>query len=416
MKELSEILPRLLSPVPVAILVCSFACLVGILARTFKDRRTFAGYKAMAADVKKIARSIGAEIFRNGDDLVLSGNFERIPVTLRFSNSATEPGLKIVCTAPVDFQLSFTPKGEASLEGRVIVPTQSPNFNMRFTARTDDPEHAKLFLALAEAQHHIERLCCSRNTFLLFSPRNIELREVLVPLDTYRHVWSRLRSLAGLNSQAAKLPNASRIKVVPVKPLSSSWVLKFALLVGAGAAVAAVLSNAAAPPQVATTQTKASNGILPIDQRVIPDAGNWRTVSPSELRPQFIDWMEGFGVTPASKIDLDAREGGQAMGTAYLLATERTPELKRVVWVANHQVLFDVVDRIEGIAKVPRDSMPGIVWCEGSTPAEAAEGDGLLVVRDYEKPEGGTVFFFSHEKLYSAVPADFHNVPMKPSL
>jgi hypothetical protein len=414
MKQLSEILPRLLAPVPVAILVSSLACLVGILARTFKDRRTFAGYKAMAADVKKIARSIGAETFRSGNDLVLSGNFEKIPVTLRFSNSATEPGLKIVCTAPVDFQLSFTPKGEASLEGGVIVPTQSPNFNMRFTARTDDPEHAKLFLALAEAQRHIERLCCSSNTFLLFSPRNIELREVLVPLDTYRHVSSRLRSLAVLNNEAAKLPNASRIKVVPVKPLSSSWVLKFALLVGAVAAVAAVLSNAA-PTQVASTQTKTSNGILPIDRRVIPDAGNWRTVSPLELRGQFVDWMEGFGVTPASKIDLDARGDGQETGTAYLLATEKTPELKRVVWVANHQVLCDVVDRIEGIAKVPRDSMPAIVWSEGSTPPQAAEGDGLLVVRNYEKPEGGTVFFFSHEKLYSAVPADFHNVPLKPS-
>jgi hypothetical protein len=402
----------LLSPLPIAILVCSAVCLIGILARTFKDRRTFAGYKGMAADVKRIAKSIGAEVSRNADDLVLSGNFERIPVTMRFSNSATEPGLKIVCTAPVDFQLSFTPKGETSLEGRVIVPTQSPNFNMRFSARSDDPEHAKLFLALPDAQHHIERLCYSSNTFLLFSPRTIELREVLVPLDTYRHVCSRLRSLAVLNNEAAKLPNASRIKVVPIKHLSSSWVLKFALLVGAVAAVAAVLSSAA-PPEVAATETKPSNGILPVDERVIPDAGNWRTVNLIELGSRFSDWMQGFGVTPTSKIDLDAGGDGPALGTAYLLATEKTPEVRRVVWITNHQVLCDLVDRIEGIAKVPRDSMPAIVWSEGSTPPEAAEGDGLLVVRDYEKPQGGTVFFFSHEKLYSAVPSDFHNVPLR---
>jgi hypothetical protein len=403
---------HLISPVPIAILVCTLACLVGILARALKDKRTFAGYKSIAADVRRVATSIGAETFRNGDDLVLSGNWEKIPVTIRFSNSATSPGLKILCTAPVDFQLSFTPKGETSLEGRVIVQTQSPNFNMRFTARTDDPEHAKLFLALPAAQHHIERLCYSSNTFLLFSPRHIELREVLVPLDTCRHVLSRLKSLAVLNNEAAKLPNASQIKVVPVKPLSSSWLLKFALLVGVIAAIAAVISNAA-PSQVAAVETTPSNGILPLDQRTIPDAGNWRTVNPIELSPRFTDWMQGSGVTPSSRIDLDGWEDGQSSGRAYLLATEKTPEMKRVVWIMNRQVVCDIVDRIDGMAKVPRDNMPSVVWSEDSTPTEAAAGDGLLLVRNYEKPEGGTVFFFSHGKLYSGIPANFHNIRLR---
>jgi hypothetical protein len=403
---------HLISPVPIAILVCSLACLVGIVARAFKDKRTFAGYKGIAADVKRIATSIGAETFRNGDDLVLSGNWEKIPVTIRFSNSATAPGLKILCTAPIDFQLSFTPKGETSLEGRVIVQTQSPNFNTRFTARTDDPEHAKLFLALPAAQHHIERLCYSSNTFLLLSLRHIELREVLVPLDTFRHVLSRLKSLAVLNNEAAKLPNASQIKVVPVKHLSSSWLLKFALLVGAIAAIAAVISNAA-PSEVAAVETKPSNGILPLDQRTIADAGNWRTVDAMELSSKFSDWMQGFGVTPASRIDLDGWGDEQSPGRAYLLATEKTPEIRRVVWIMNRQVVCDIVDKVDGIAKVPRENMPSVVWNEGSTPTEAAEGDGLLLVRDYERPEAATVFFFSHGKLYSGIPADFHNIRLR---
>ena len=50
---------------------------------------------------------------------------------------------------------------------------------------------------------------------------------------------------------------------------------------------------------------------------------------------------------------------------------------------------------------------------ERGTPAEAAEGDGLLVVRDYGDATTATVFFVNEGKLYSGIPADFHNVDLR---
>lgn len=191
---------NLFSPLVIASLIIALVSLAGIIANSVKRSKTFLGYEALADDIRRIAATIPrCEVFRDGDDMVISGNREQLPVILRFSHSETTPGLTIRCGAPVDFGLSFSPKGQEAPGERFPVRTPSLRLNSIFTVRTSDPEHAKLLLSSSQALQHIEKICLSGNTFLVFSPGYIELGEFLIPSNAAEHALSRLESLGILS-------------------------------------------------------------------------------------------------------------------------------------------------------------------------------------------------------------------------
>jgi len=404
------------SPVTIAILVWGLLCLITVIAASVKRKRTFAGYGYIASDIQRIRRSIhNSDVFRDGNDLVVSGNHDGMPVVVRFSNADTAPGLRISCGAPIDFELAFSPKTRSSIGDGVSLKLDNFNLTRRFNIRGNAREQAKLLLGLPQAQEQIEKLCCSSNNSLLLSQGNIEFSDLLIPAETAHHVGSRLRSLAILSRETAKLPGASRIKVVPINKWSRSWVLKFALAVGVLAAIVTIASERA-PSGLAVSESSESRkpeGISEPEMKIIPDARQWELADPLTFDLGFTAWMERFGVSPSSKIQINSDGVGQAFGTAYLLVTRKTPDVKRAVWVNAHEVVCDIVDKIEGIATVPKQNISRISWSESGAPAESPDGDGLLVVRDYSNPAGATVFFTRNGKLHSAVPADFHNVELR---
>src|SRR5437588_1101 len=58
--------------------------------------RRFAGFQDIAADAERIAKALGGELFRDGGDLVASGNLGgKLPTVVRFSNKENVPGLNI---------------------------------------------------------------------------------------------------------------------------------------------------------------------------------------------------------------------------------------------------------------------------------------------------------------------------------
>ena len=109
------------SPLAVAALVVAAVSLIGIIVNTVKRSRTFAGYEEIAADSARIAASLaGSESFRDGHDLLVSGNRDGIPLVVRFSNSEASPGLNIRCGAPVDFLLTFSAEGDPHPVGHLL--------------------------------------------------------------------------------------------------------------------------------------------------------------------------------------------------------------------------------------------------------------------------------------------------------
>ena len=210
------------------------------------------------------------------------------------------------------------------------------------------------------------------------------------------------------------MPGSYRTRVEPIRHERSSWLLRVALVIGVIVAVGTVVSNQARLSKAEGPDPGVRpDGLSREEVKAIPDVRQWRVADPAEFSSDFTAWMQRSGASPASKIELAPDEKGLASSVAYLFVTEKTPEVKRVVWVVDRQALCDVVDKIGGIAKVPKQNMSRIAWSERGTPAEATEGDGLLVVRDYGDATTATVFFVNKGKLYSGIPADFHNVELR---
>lgn len=200
----------------------------------------------------------------------------------------------------------------------------------------------------------------------------------------------------------------------PAKRSSNvSLTLTIALVLGA-IAIAAILAGRLHHSTVVGSSVAARvDGLSPDHMSTIPDIRNWTIATPSDLSLNFTEWLRAFGIDPATKIDLDAHGNGEPSSTAYLLVTQKSPDLKRVVWVADHHVVFDAVEKMQGIARVPSTGMSRIQWSETATPVETPEGEGLMLIRDYSAPNGVTVYFLKNGNLCSGVPRTLPNVDLR---
>lgn len=209
----------------------------------------------------------------------------------------------------------------------------------------------------------------------------------------------------GSSSEAKqKAPQAKKTTVIP----------RIAVVAGAIlVTVALVFRQPQAAKRAGSDVAVSADGISPGDAKVIGNIRNWKAANASDFNLNFTNWLRGYGVTPASKIELDTKGAGAASGTAYLLVTEKTPGVKRVIWIVGHRAVYDTVGKIQGIAKIPKEGMARITWGENGIPAETADGDGLLLIRDYTSANGATVFFVNNGKLCSGVPSNITNLEIR---
>src|SRR5438105_7882701 len=113
-----------LSPIAIALVIIIVLGVVGAIISLFRGRTTFSGYEDLAPDARAIAKALtDSEVFRDGGDLVVSGNFQKLPTIVRFSYDENTPALNIHMKAPATFTLSVVPKGARATEGRVLVKT-----------------------------------------------------------------------------------------------------------------------------------------------------------------------------------------------------------------------------------------------------------------------------------------------------
>ena len=113
------------SPLQIVVVVVVGMSVVGAILYWIRKRTTFSGYEDLASYAGEIEKALDGELFRDGRDLVISGNHRNLPVVVRFSYDENTPGLNVQMKAPSSFTMSVVPKGEPRLTGAASASASS---------------------------------------------------------------------------------------------------------------------------------------------------------------------------------------------------------------------------------------------------------------------------------------------------
>jgi hypothetical protein len=406
-----------LHPVVLALLILLVVGGVGFLIHLVSRGKTFAGYQELTADAQQIAKSLNGEIFRDGNDLVISGNYRHMPSIVRFSYDENTPGLNLHVKAKSTFTLSVVPKGERASEGRVLVRTPDEMFDARFQTRTDHPTQAKMFVGGKVVIQQLQKLCCSSRTFFTVTTGAMELSELTIPTPyTGHHVTDHLESLAKLARQLEDMPGSETVKVHKLEREKSN-IIRAAIVVGAIAAVIAVYAATRGPRGEIPVQELAGDtqappeGILPVDAALIRKVNEWQVAKDADFAGNAAAWMRDNGAELTGRIPGDYSGMKNGRDVAYILA--KVPGQHRVCVLVEGVNLYDAeYPMIAGAARVPRESIASIDWGKNA-PQGAPEGDGLLLIRRPNDLASGLVLFVAEKRVVSAVPVNYTQIRLR---
>ncbi|HWR35765.1 MAG TPA: hypothetical protein VN622_07870 [Clostridia bacterium] len=401
-----------LSPLATSLLIICSVAFVGAFLAYFRDRRMYAGHQGYAAEARTLAKKLNGELFRDGEDLVVSGELGRLPAVIRFSYGENTPGMNIRVNAPATFTMSIVPKGASATEGRVLVRTPDDMFDARFVTRSDHPTQAKMLLSSRGAMALLKKICCSSNTYITVANGGIELSELAIPAPyTLRHILDHFEELAALASELGRMPGADRLQVKPVRR-ERRLALRTAILVGTIAALVGVITASRTPTETPLADIVGEappNGVTPIDALRISGVNKWHVAIDSELEPDAAAWLRSFGIKTNGRAQGSYDHDGPAHDTAYLLVGEKGE--RRVVIVTGGENRYDITyPYIGAIARVPKSAFRNTAWV--NRPATEPDGDGLLIIRKPQDRASGLVLYFSGSRLASAAPVDYQTLKL----
>lgn len=403
------------SPLAIALTIVALVAAVGLLLVIFRRRATFSGYDEIFDDVRELGAALKGEVFRDGDDLVISGTYRRLPVVIRFSHGENTPGLNIRLTAPSNFTLYMTPKGSTS-EGRFAIKSGDDMFDARFTVRTDHPTEAKMFFTGNLVLGQLQKLCCSAKTFFSINKGWLELSELVIPEPyTARHILDHLTSMGTLLFVVREMPGAATVKIGRIEREGKVFA-RIAIAVGilaAGATVFVVTrqQSQSVEASAASAPDAPPEGVLPVDAEHITGVRQLRLATAEDLDPVGVAWLRASGGQLQTRIEGDFSGDGQGEDVAYVL-THTVDGKRRVVLLANGKNRFDATYSYLGVvARVPKSAAQNIEW-KGKGP-EAVDGDGLLLVVRPNDPTAGLVLFLNGDRVVSGSPANYQTVPVQ---
>lgn len=405
-----------LSHLQIAVLVVGAVSLVGVVISLARRASIFAGYEEYKPDMLKIARTLKAELFRDGDDVVISGNHNKLPLQVRFSYSETTPGLNLRMQAPVSFTFSVVPKGAVATEGRAPVRTGDDTFDARFVARTDHPTQAKMLVSNKVMRAQMTQLCCSSKTYLTLVTGSIELSELIIPApSTARHVLDHVQAMGALATAVEAIPGADAVKIVPYQREKSSPVVQVAIAIGAITAMIAVflMKPESAQPDLSgvAAAMATAEGVAAVDMAQIPTAADWHAANAEDFDAGVASWIKGGGSAPTGRVPLQIEPGDKSNDVAYWLIRNKGTG-GRLVVLQNGSNIYDAqYPDMVGIARVPLLELGNIEW-SNKPPAEPA-GDGIILLRRSDNSIIGRVLFFKGQRLYSGVPARYEQVSLQ---
>ncbi len=407
-----------MNPVVTAVVIVFFVALGGMVFVAARKHRSLSGYEELNADTRALAQILKGEFFRDGGDLVVSGDFLNLPTLIRFSKDENTPGLNIRMNAQASFTLSVVPKGARATEGRVLVKSNDEMFDARFHTRTDHPTQARMMLGSKRVVKDLAKLVCSSNTFFTISTGSLELSELVIPEhNTGNHIHDHLKSLGRVAEEVAAMPGAEKIKVERIKT-EGNKVLRLALVMGVVAAVIAVVGALEAPPSVRATDLGeiALEGVPPVDmplmrgaERKLADGrSRYRLAGEADFAPAAAAWLRGNRRTASGRVEGSFSGANNGRDAAYVLIDQEDGS-RRVALLVNGVNQYDATfPEIAIVARVRRGVVGAIQW-KGDAPA-APEGDGLLIVRSATDRASGLILFAKGNRVVSAVPQDYENI------
>ena len=399
-----------LTPIQIALLIVAGVSTAGVIANLIRRGRTLSGYEEIAPEVMRLGKALRAETFRDHMDVVISGSFNGVPAVVRFSNAENTPAVNVRMPAAATFQLSVCHiRAKAREGGRNLIKTGNAAFDARFATRTDQVTVAGLFLH-GTATRVLERLACSRNTFLTVGNGAVELSELLLPTpNTGEHILEHLRAMAELGQLLRSMPGSDRIKVATMQR-DHHVAVRLAMVVGVAAALASVYTANKTPSTAAPMNVNATvaNGIPPAEALLLRDAKSWRVAAADDFDTTVAAWMRGQGQKVAGRITADFSGTGAAHDVAYLLIGPE--QRRRIAILANHTSRVDgEMVNAGAIARIPKSAVSRIEWRGGKAP-EGILGDGLLVVQRRGDMESAVVFFLSSKGVVSGAPANYQQI------
>lgn len=400
-------------PIVVVIAVVAVLVVIGIVVSLVRGRSTFSGYEDIAEDCRQIAKTFSkSEIFRDGNDLVVSGNFGKLPTIVRFSYDENTPALNVHMKAPSTFNMSVVPKGSRATEGRVLVRTPDDMFDARFTTRSDNPTQAKMFTSGRTVMQALQKVCCSSKTFFTVTHGAIELSELTMPQPYMgRHVNDHIGMMGTLAKQLAEMPGSESVKIHAMQRERSSWPVKAAVAVGVLVAVITVVAATreyGKPTHEDIGQNiDVPSGMTASDAQLIVHLQGWRAAKEEDFAGVMRGWLRDNDQTPAGRLVGDFSGQGPSE-SAYLLINEETGK-RRVVVVGHGAIRYDAIfEKVAGIGRVSKDSIDRAEW--ELKPQGKPDGEGLMVVFSGDKPEDALVVFLEGQKLLAGKPTDFQRL------
>jgi len=407
------------SPIVMAIAAVLALAIVGAFVVFFRSTATLRGYQFLARDARAIAKALeDSEIFRDGSDLVISGNYRKLPAMVRFSQDEHTPGIYVRMGAPASFTLSVAPSG-AQGEGRVPLRTSNQKFDLRFCVRSDYPTESRMLLADAGFMQCLEELCCSTRTFVGMSVGALELSELTIPESAAaHHVVGHLESLQRMAGVLSQTPGSEKVKLQQVQHDRSSMGFRAAVafglvlaLSGLGFEVRKLTRPANTAEELPTDATNhVPTGIVPAESILIPRVQAYRLADTGDMDPSAVAWMKTAGVQPQARITGDFSGKGIGNDTAYLLVAPNGT--RRIVLLSGGSNRYDADYPFVGAAaRVPKDRTTSITWV-GRAP-ENVDGDGLLITIKPDDPSAGVVLFTSGNRVVTGVPADYQSISLQ---
>jgi hypothetical protein len=399
--------------IKIFVIVIALITLVGVVVSFLRKSSIIKGYEEYAGDISRITSALKAELFRDGDDIVITGNHKQHPVQVRLSYAENTPGLSIRMQAPVSFTYSVVPKGERATEGRLLIRTGDDMFDLKFATRTDHPTQAKMVITSKSMTANIVKLCCSSKTFLTLTRGTIEQAELTIPSSTTRHVLDHLEQMSALAKLVAEIPGAETVKVVPYQREKSTPVFRLALAAGAICALIAVfvIEPTKASPDVSAgnSSLNIAPGVPAFDARAIGDLRGLRAAAEDDFDGPVRATFKGSvsDLSGRVRIDLDSDEREDV---AYWLVNANGPS--HLVLLKNGKRLYDTAyPNVAGIARVPASETANIDWQQ--KPNSNPTGDGVLLVTRSDQGYTAVVLYASTSRVDFGVPVRWERVPVR---
>ena len=109
-------------PLTIVLGIVALVAALGVVISLIRASALMRGYEDLRTEVGALSKKLKADVFRDGEDLVVSGYHGKLPAVVRFSYADNTPGLNIRMKAPSTFALSIVPKAaQVSEGGRVAV-------------------------------------------------------------------------------------------------------------------------------------------------------------------------------------------------------------------------------------------------------------------------------------------------------